>query len=245
MRHTVRSTIDAFIHYLGDLSGRPTQNIRFPKKLIYYYLSIHRNAVLYDEVKKRKDVDLTLQQTIPCIEMIEVDVVADCPCAPEKGCKWLKSKESIPDLLKPKPDTVITLDGMIKFEYIEWYRFKHVLNGRYRGTRENPYYTFRNVKGRFHLYIYCNAELTATAELEFVAMTGLFKDPLDVINFTSCKKEIICNTLDQDFLIPLELESLVFQKTYNALMSLNRMMLPNSDTYNNDNNDSTSKPPIT
>lgn len=243
MRHTVRATIDAFIHYLGDLSGRPTQSIRFPKKLIYYYLSIFRNAVLYEETKKRKDVDLALQQTIPCIEMIEVDVVADCPCAPEKGCSWLKSKYPIPDLLNTKPDTVITLDGMIKFEYVEWYRFVHVLHGRYQGTRENPYYTFRNVKGRFHLYIYCNAKLTQTAELHSVALTGLFKDPLDVINFPTCEKIIICNILDQDFLIPLELESLVFQKTYAALMSLNRLMLPNGDVLNNDNNDSTAKVP--
>lgn len=245
MRHSVRSTIDAFIHYLGDLSGRPTQSIRFPKKLIYYYLSIFRNSVLYEETKKRKDVDLTLQQTIPCIELKEIDVVGDCPCAPEKGCMWLKSVEPIPDLMNMKPDTVITLDGLIKFEYVEWFRFSHVLCSRYEGIRKNPYYTFRNVKGRFHLYIYANSELTKTTQLERIALTGIFKDPLDVINFPVCGiKPFICDVLDKDFLIPLELESIVFLKTYSALMSLNRLTLQHGDVLNNDNNDSAAKVPI-
>lgn len=245
MRHSVRSTIDAFINFLGDRTGRPTQNIRIPKKLIYYYLSIFRNSVLYEETKKRNEVDLTLQQTIPCIELHEVDVVSDCPCAPEKGCYWLKTKYQIPDLLSQKPDSVITVDGMIKFEYVEWYRFKHVITARYKGTRENPYYTFRNVEGNFHLYIYANSELTKTTQLERVAMTAVFKDPLDAINYPVCdKKEIVCNVLDRDFLIPLELESMVFQKTFSALVNLDRVMMQNPDIFNNDNNDSAGKAPI-
>lgn len=245
MKHSVRSTIDAFIHYLGDLTGRPTQSIRFPKKLIYYYLSIFRNSVLYEEVSRRKDVDLTLQQTIPCIELKAIDVVGDCPCAPEKGCEWLKSVELIPDLMNPTPDTVITLDGAIKFEYQKWYDFSHTLCSRYKGVRNNPYYTFRNVGGKFHLYIYANSELTKTAKLKRVAMTGIFKDPLDVIEFPVCgKSPSKCNVLDQDFLIPLELESTVFLKTYAALMSLNRLLLPKGDVLNNDNNDSAAQVPV-
>ena len=246
MRHTVRTTIDAFIHYLGDLSGRPTQSIRFPKKLIYYYLSIFRNAVLYEEVKKRgREIDLTLLDTIPCIELVEVDVIGDCPCAAEKGCKWLKSKHPIPDLLCDVPYTVITLDGMIEFDFVEWFRFSHKLKARYSGTRLHPYYTFRNIKSKFHLYLYANSELTKTTQLESIAMTAIFKDPLDVLNFPVCgKTPSLCDVLDQDFLIPRELESTVFLRTYNALMSLNRLMMPNGDTLNNDNNDSAAKVPV-
>ncbi len=245
MRSTVRTTIDAFIHYLGDLSGRPTQSIRFPKKLIYYYLSIFRNSVLYNEIKKRgKEIDLSLQDTIPCVTMKPVDVISDCPCAPEKGCLWLKSEHAIPDLLSSKPYTVVTLDGLVEFDYVEWYRFKHKLNARYSGTRKHPFYTFRNIDSKFHLYLYANSDLTKSAQLERVAMTAVFKNPLDVLYFPSCKKQEICDPLDMDFLIPLELEAEVFKQTYNALMSLNRMMLPVADVLNNDNNDSTSKVPV-
>lgn len=244
MKHSVRSTIDAFTHYLGDLSGRPTQSIRFPKKLIYYYLSIFRNAVLYEEFQKRADIDLTLEQTIPCIELKPVDVASDCPCAPEKGCKWLKSIELIPDLLKPIPNTVITVDGGVKFEYEPWYDIQHVICSRYKGVRENPYYTFRNVDGKFHLYIYANSNLTKTTKLKRVAMSAIFKDPLDVIEFPVCgRRKNKCNVLDQDFLIPLELESVVFMRTYNALMSINRFM-PKGDFLNNDNNDSAAQVPL-
>lgn len=245
MKHSVRSTIDAFVHFLGDLSGRPTQSVRFPKKLIYYYLSIFRNSVLYEEVNKRTDIDLTLQQTIPCIELKSVDVVSDCPCAPEKGCRWLKSVESIPELLKPIPDTVVTLDGAIKFEYVKWYEMQHVLCSRYKGVRENPYYTFRNVDGKFNLYIYANSVLTKTTKLKRAAMTAIFKDPLDVIDFPVCGvKKSKCNILDQDFLIPQELESVVFRQTYNALMGLNRLLMPKADVFNNDNNDSAAQVPL-
>lgn len=242
MRNTVRSTIDAFIHFFGDKTGRPTQSIRFPKKLIYYYLSIFRNAVLYEEIKKRKDVDLSLYQTLPCVELIAVDVVADCPCAPEKGCKWLKSKYPIPILLHTTPETVITLDGSIKFDFVPWYDFSHTICSRYKGTRESPYYTFKNVGGNFHLYIYSNAKITETTELESVALTGIFKNPLEAISFPVCgKKGDECEILDLPFVIPHELEARVFMETYRAVNGLERYMMPNGDVLNNDNNDSVSR----
>ena len=245
MRNTVRATIDAFTHYLGDQTGRPTQDIRFPKKLIYYYLGIFRNAVVYEESKKRNDIDISIMQTIPCIDLNVVDVISDCPCAAEKGCKWLKTKIPLPALLTEKPDSVSSLDGNIKFEYVKWTDFKSTICSRYEFIRKTPYYTFKTIGGNINLYIYSNAEVTKTLRLKRIAVTARFKDQLDAITYPVCgNKTNSCSILDMDFLIPQELESVVFQRTYAALMSLNRLMMPSGDIINNNNNDSAAKAPL-
>ena len=95
------------------------------------------------------------------------------------------------------------------------------------------------------MYIYSNAEVTKTLRLKRIAVTARFKDQLDAITYPVCgNKTNSCSILDMDFLIPQELESVVFQRTYAALMSLNRLMMPSGDIINNNNNDSAAKAPL-
>lgn len=84
---TVREIIQSFISYVEDATGRTSADLRFPPKLVYHHLNMVRNSVLYKDrlIRSRFGVtDETIIQTLPCVELEEVDQV-ECPCAPKIG----------------------------------------------------------------------------------------------------------------------------------------------------------------
>lgn len=244
MKNTVRAVIESFRNFLEDRNGRPSSSsYAFPDKLIFYYLTMFRNKIIFDDQLEDSinGLDESIQQTIPCVELEEVSVTSECPCAPHSLCTWLKSVKPIPATLTGVPTTVATLNGKVVFDHVNWGQAEdRITKARIKAQRIQPYYTTRNTSDGQHLYIYTNSELTESGNLQSVIVSGIFENPIDVWEFGICGEEnnkAKCNPLDQEFILPGELQTQLFQMTLQGLMMVSQMSPGPQDILNNTHND--------
>lgn len=245
---TIRETVDAFLHFYEDRTGRPSQSVIYPPKLIYYYLNMYHKRVVYNEKlqRSRMNLDEGIIQTLPCVELRKVDQV-ETPFAPPSGCHFLKSLHPIPKMLDGLPLSVTTLvpdcnncDKEVReFDYVRWYNMQYKINSRTPGQSDGLYYTIKDVDLDRHLYLYVNSRYS---DLHAVALTGVFTDPIETMNFPLCGQEasVVCNVLDKEFHVEPELQAQVFEFVLQALNSA-RSATPGFDILNNDNPDSVSQ----
>lgn len=240
---TIRHAVDAFRLFMEDVSGRPSSSVKYPPKLIYYFLKMYRNKVSYEDrlAKSMSNVDVNIELTLPCVELIKVDQV-ECPCAPASGCFFLKSRHPLPKMINGIPDSV-TLVKKNKhqknygvFTFVDWYNFEDKINSRIKAQATQPYYTVKNINSNRHLYIYANNE--EYLNLKSVAVTAIFNDPLEVAQFPTCgeKEKYICSPMDEEFVIEDEIQSKVFELTYQVLSGFRGLPM-GVDILNNNNND--------
>lgn len=219
--------------------------MHYPPKLIYYFLLLNKNLALSSDRYKKFNAKRNdgLLQTIPCVELIEVDLASDCPCAPASGCTWMKSKHPIPELLSGSYEFVSTLTGKDTFDGVKWGAFDTKLQSRMPQQRAGLYYTTRKIGNNIHLYIYNNSKITQTGMLKSVTISGIFKDPMEVQCFPTCGKntsEVECGLLDTEFVLPTELHGIIFDNTLRSLQqyqSNNQRLNPIEDQKNNDRSD--------
>jgi hypothetical protein len=202
---------------------------------------------LFQEKFKRSlmNIDESIIQTIPCIELRKADVV-ECPCAPPSGCYFLKSLHPIPKMLDGTPLAVTTLapdckncDGVVReFDYVRWYNMQYKLSGR---GPLGLYYTMKDIDTDSHLYVFVTDRYP---ELKAISVAGVFKDPLEVLAFPVCGQEAapLCNLLDQEFIMEQELQAQVFEYVFQALGSF-KGLSTGSDILNNDNPDHAAQVP--
>jgi hypothetical protein len=239
---TIRDAVDSFLHFFEDRTGRPSQTLIHPPKVIYYYLNMYHKRVMFQEKTRRSSLNLDegIIQTLPCVELIQVDVV-EVPFTPPSGCYFMKSKQKLPSMLDGIPLSVsvlgsecISCGGDIKeFDYVRWYNMQYKVNSRIPAQEKGLYYTLKDTDMDTHLYVYANNE--RYPELRGVAVTAIFKEPLEVMSFPICGEDIkpLCNVLDQEFHIEPELEAQVFEYAFQALQSV-RGTYAGADLLNND-----------
>lgn len=235
---SIRDSIDSFRHFLEDKTGRLHRQLAYPPKLIYYFLNMFTAAVNLEYKRKKGIADNNLVLTIPCLSLIEVDIV-ECPCAPKKGCSFYKSIFPLPRLVDGKPISVTSADGFVSYDYLEWFDFKDKLNSRLLPDTTRPYYTLKIINNQQHIYLYSSEKVTNPKAASIV---GIFEDPLEVAYFPTCEEtpRPFCNPLDEPFMINKDLEPRVFELTLKALANFKGLAL-GSDIQNNNNNDSTAK----
>lgn len=248
--NTIRDSVDAFLHFYEDRTGRPSQSMVYPPKLIYFYLNMYHKRVLFQEKfqRSRMGIDEGITQILPCVELRKVDQI-ETPFAPPSGCHFLKSVYPLPRMLDGLPLSVSTLipechncDKEIKeFDYVRWYNMQYKTNSRKPGQASGLYYTIKDIDLDRHLFVYVTDRY---AELNAVAVTGVFKDPLEVLAFPACgeTEKPVCNVLDQSFVIEQELQGQVFELAFQALGNY-RAGMPVGDVINNDNADQTAQVP--
>lgn len=247
--NSVRHAVESFRMFMEDRTGRPSSNtFSWPPKLVYYYLNMFRNTVSFE--KRFGDwlsgIDEGILITIPCVELKELDVTSDCPCAPAKGCTWLKTKHSFPKSMSGIPHSVLLIDGFTNFTYVQWTQFEDkVVNARLEAQRREPHFTVRNIDSQHHIYLYTNSPHTESGDLISVAVTLVPKNPLEVYEFPVCGKKPneSCSPLDQEFTIEEELQTIVFERTFNALMAIQNSGT-GADILNNSNNDTKAQAPV-
>lgn len=234
---------------MEDRTGRPSSNtFSLPNKLVYYYLNAFRNAVSFEKnfSDSMSNVDAGIILTIPCVELVEADVTSDCPCAPAKGVTWLKTVHPIPKSISGIPHAVLTIDGSTSFDYVPWTQFEDVVvNARIKAQTVQPYFTVRNISSKHHIYLYTNTPQTESGDLISIAVALVPKNPLEVYEFPVCGKKPneSCSPLDQEFVIEEELQTAVFERTFNALMAIQNSGT-GADILNNSNNDTKVQAPI-
>ena len=222
---TIRDAVEAFRHFFEDVSGRPSSSMAYPPKLIYYFLKMYKNKVSYEDkyIKSKTSSGINVELTIPCVELIKVDQV-ECPCAPASGCQFFKSKHPLPKMMNGMLNAVTLIKQHSSqknygiFTFVDWYSFEDKINSRIKAQAYQPYFTLKNINSKIHLYVYAN---TGEYEnLKAVSIVGIFADILDVLSFPTCGQttNIVCNPLDEEFMIEDEIQSKVFELTYRALL---------------------------
>jgi hypothetical protein len=230
----LREHIDAFRIYLSDATGRPSDDISVPNRLIAYEIIGASNELLKDIDKK----EIKLIAPTICISLKEVDIV-ECPCAPEKGCTYMKSKVELPDIYGVPLDVSFS-DSSQSYSFLEWTKFQYKLQSRTKADREGAYYTIKKVSDTNHLYVYHKSD---TTNLKVAQLTAI---PLDPISFAAADCNgagKVCDPMGVSMVIPETFRSKVFAMVAQKL-GMARQLQGNGDILNNDNADNRAQVPM-
>lgn len=230
----LREHIDAFRIYLSDATGRPSDEITYPNRLIGMEIINSVNAL----VREIKPSELFIVSPTICVQMAEVDIV-ECPCAPAKGCTYMKSVRAIP-YINELPQDVSSADGFITYTYLDWSKFSHMVNSRTRAEREGSYYTIKSFGNKSHIYVY---HLKNTSGMRTIQVTAT---PLDPIGWeaVSCSNDlgIVCRPMDIQINIPQSYANKLFSMVAQKIGVITQLQGGRPDVVNNDNPDN--KAPI-
>ena len=230
----LREHIDAYRIYLSDTTGRPSDDITIPNKLIGYEIIGAANEIL--SVIDKKELRL-IAPTI-CVNLKEVDIV-ECPCAPEKGCTYMKSKVELPDIYG-MPIDVSFADSSQSYSFLDWSKFQYKLSSRTRADREGAYYTIKKIGDKNHLYIYHKKD---TTNLKIAQLTAIPLDPIKFAESDCNGSGITCNPMDINMVIPENYRLKVFALVAQKMGSI-RQLQAAGDILNNDNPDNKSQAPM-
>jgi len=145
-------------------------------------------------------------QTLPCVELIDVDQ-AEC-CSISTGCLIKRTKEKIPEFLSLADGELIEKVGptfivTIPFNIISYKRAEFFGNGRFDKNSIGVFlyngYMYFISKDTFHLPL-----------LEYVNIRGVFRDPMDAEKFKDCDNNP-CFSPESEY--PLEARLWEFIKT--------------------------------
>lgn len=223
--NTIRNIVDAFRIYLSDRTGRPSQSISVPNKLIYFeFIGALAKVLSGVEKSEQKQMSPTI-----CMDMEEVDIV-ECPCAPASGCEYMKSMKEIPTIIG-LPLDVSTSDSGNTSTYLDWSNFKHKINSRVLAERNGRYYTLKTIGGEQHLYVYHTKETTRLKTVQFTAI------PYDIIEFqkSSCgdTSKFDCNPMDVAVMLRAEDRDTCFAMMFQNIAK-EMQIEGTSDNTNND-----------
>lgn len=152
----------------------------FISAAIYEQFLMSRATVITEDLKKDPlTVNKFVQQTLPCLELEELSVESECPCAPPSGCTWFRTTLPIPTpLVELISVTGIggNLSELIHYTYRDWEKVKFSLQSRIPAERNRAYYTIRNN------YLY----LLGNTHVKSVAISGVFYDPVETQRHPLC-----------------------------------------------------------
>lgn len=222
---TYRSIVHLFRHFPGDYSGYIPNNFNMSDQAILQHLLDTRSELLSNLQTLGFPLGTQNFQTIPCVELEEVES-HECPCAPPSGCKWLKSKKPLPRYIKIS--SVSTITGQDNISYIDWTKIKHKFNSRYP-VKNKRYYTLRDIGQGTFLYVLNDSFL------KMISLSAVFEDPKCVLEFGGCKKDLTkykCNPWNTPFVLDGGLINKVLKNAWQTLPQL-KQVAPDDRKNNN------------
>ena len=209
--------------------GSASDDTRLSNRHIYSKLKSVRALLIKQSQDRKSKLSPWNVQVVPCLKM-ELSSSHDCKCVVPSDCTILKSTCKIPKPIQTKLATgiesVSTLDGSVMFTRTTWAKKKYKSGDRYT-SKVSDYFIRDN-----YLYV------THNTMLEWVSLSGIFEDPIDVEEFIrnsecSCgEEEDPCiQAMDKE----LKMEDHLFEPTIQmATQELVQMLVPMSE--DNDNN---------
>lgn len=212
--------------------GVQSDSSRLTPRHIYNKFITVRTKLISDKAKKKQKISEWNYQTLPCVEMIDVDV-AECPCIPIKGCTVKRSKNPLPKLMTDYNgnllDYVMTIDSGDRFDATN--RVEMLYNKGNKYTSNKRKYIFENN----HIYIY------GPLLPNVVRIRGLFEDPVAASNYqgycgnNSTEGNIECADVFQtEFPIDGDLVDVMIQFTVDELIAIFNQ---SAEDLSNDNHD--------
>lgn len=229
----IRDHISAIKVLIEDPSMHPQHTIAYTNKMVYYALVLSKDSYMF-EVRNNPNIRKKPMQEkyfIPCIQMEEVDI-SECPCAPNVGCTWMRSKRYLPKFRTEKLDVVKPVDTINteSYGFINWNDIVDLKKSRKSQNLDNKY-SVRNHLGKYRLYVHIFGGvkpqmLSALAEIEDIQELMKF-----IQGECGCCDSVECGFLDRNMDIPSEHRKMVFN---NAVVFLKQMVdqniLPDRNT---------------
>ena len=199
--------------------GPASNDSRLSTRHIYSKIKSARSLLIRREADKKRKLSDWNFQTIECIKLELVDP-SDCPCVVPTGCKMLKTTCKIPkpvqSIFGPSIGSVTTLDGSTIFGKSSWLRKRYKGGDKY--TSEIADYFIRDE----YLWI------THNKRLEWVTVTAVFEDPVEVGLFPynetcscKCTEEDCCPyPPDLEFPVDSNLVDAIVQMSAQELVQL-------------------------
>lgn len=208
---TNREVLNAFREYT-DATGHVSDDTPWSNRLLLRHLLFNRAAFLSQKPNSGDNSYRRARQTIPCIPLVEADM-NECPCAPQSGCTWVKTKYKVPDPIG-KFISVTSIDGGITYGYRNWDDVKSKFHSRNQAIKKGATYSDKNG----HLYLH-NDE-----HKEYITVTAVFSDPRQAQLFRDCEGNVneCIPHLDLEFYFDPELYPLLYQTTFQSLIRLNQ-----------------------
>lgn len=233
---TVRHALERWKHYAIDSSGFVSDDSGYSNKAVVAQLLDSRANITGDALEFGKNVSEFMVQTLPCVEVVELDR-NKCPCAPASGCYWLKTKAEIPKFIKMISVTGIVANSeMPRFNWIKWDRFQYIPKARLKSTQKGRYWTIRDTGEGSYIYLY------GDRFLQSIAVSAIWEDPMCAAAYPSCGEVNInakCNPLDVNFHTDRWMLDLVISDSWQKIISKRqsaRTDLINDDKVSNDTN---------
>ena len=202
-------------------------------RYILYLYGIKRAKYLRQELNNfQRTTDITITQTL-CLELEEVSVLQ---CGIDLDCETIvRTKQPIPKPLELHLKSAITSVRPVKrispsFNFINK---EKAIFSKYSPFKNGIYAFLDN-----DMHIYLLSELDTIKLIDCITITGIFEDPLDLLNYLNCcgcEEPIKCFDLDEsDYPLQPHYIDLIKNEIINEL--INKLKIP-EDTENNSDND--------
>lgn len=177
--------------------GVHTNDIRLRKRQVYNKLVSTRSLLLYNKANKRDVLNTSNYQTLRCVEM-KLAISSECTCIPfyiRKNFKIYKSLKPIPKILKSLHKYLIsdvnTIDNQDRLDITNYANLKYFAGRKYGVNK--PFVMLHDE----YLYMF-------NADYKVLELTGVFLNPLEVLNFQDCGcNEIVDCTSYDDLEFPI------------------------------------------
>lgn len=210
--------VSELVQRVLSLSNGGVHNIeeRLKPQHIYSKAMSVRNKLVERRVRRNANLNPSLFQMIPCVELIQVPQ-SKCPCAIPNNCVALRTKEKVPISINgtTKHRIVSTVEGSTIFDETTIARLRYAGGNRY--SKMNDSYFIQDE----YYYI-----ITNKSTLRLISIYDIFKNPDEVYKFPShCfENEDDCgecgceSMLDQNFPIEADLEDTLIELIANELI---------------------------
>ena len=163
--------------------GVESDDSRLTARHIYNKMTSVRSKLISQQANKKQKINQWNYQTISCIEMIRVEK-HDCPCLPPIGCHMWRTKYKLPkplaNLNNHLIQSVTSIEGGMVLSEVMWHQVKYLSGNKYT-----------NIKSAYFIqneYLYIVSKVSP----KVIAITALFQEPLDAINYqTLCKEQCV------------------------------------------------------
>lgn len=168
--------------------GRSNTHEHISERQIHFLIHQYRAFFLKRELDKKRDIDSSFEQTIPCLDLIEVDKSA-CPMV-LIGCTVKRTEEQVPTIVRTNRGPAISFFGSID----QVTELQVVAPSAAKWNKYNTY-TGKSAKAyEIGDYFYVDEN----CGLEKVSLRAVFSNPEDLVAFG-------CFDADTEYPFPADL----------------------------------------
>ena len=213
MGKSYKQAVNDFKQHLVSNSGYQTDDSGWTDYAIIEHILTERSAEFYRIKDSKKDIASENYQTLPFVELQEVDAV-DLGIQ-TNGCYVMKSINPLPRTIAI--ESLTTIDGGQSISKVKWSEFRFKQSSRNRKTRESRFFAIKDEGDGEYLYVYNENFLKA------VTLTALFEDPYQALIFPTNKgidKYALCNPWKTDIKIDRQVYDRVLKLSWSVLPQL-------------------------